>query len=480
MPIYKCVKCEKEFTQKGHLRNHYNRKIPCDSPLHIIVPPINLSSNTTVLSQSIDKLVKKIEPEVINDKKCNFCNKIFSRKDVAAKHMKYNCKVAKQQNKEKNDTNEKLKLLELVIERLKLLELENNKINDKLKLVEFGYENTTKDNDNMKKDNENMKKDNENMKKDNENMKKEILQLKNQNNITNNSKVSKLSHEIINFDNSSSILIIKEDDRKIWFKAVDVANIAEYSDINEAISTYVATEDKISFKNLITTDDTYNLLYCNMLDLDTIFINESGMYFLTSHSHLPKTMQFKKWVSSELIPLVHKHGSYNISSQHECDIFRNDIVVAPFDKKKVVYIGYVGKYKGERVYKYGKTYDIYDRISSHRLVYDKFEPIYVEECLNYEVVEKQLEKELKTKKIHKKIKIGGVIRKELFMVTQQITMNVIKKILDDLIKCFPIRMDVMLGKIKYKTLKETNKQKELDIQHHDICIEYNKIKKKVK
>jgi hypothetical protein len=122
MPDYKCHKCEKVFKQKGHLRNHYNRKIPCDSPSHMIVPPI--PQNHTIINTIIPQ-------KVINNNKCDYCDKIFSRKDVAVKHMKNHCKVVKQLNKEneeQNDTDERLKLLELEIERLKFLELENDRM----------------------------------------------------------------------------------------------------------------------------------------------------------------------------------------------------------------------------------------------------------------------------------------------------------------------------------------------------------------
>ena len=38
MPNYKCSRCHKVFTQKGHYNNHMERKIPCEENKEEIVP----------------------------------------------------------------------------------------------------------------------------------------------------------------------------------------------------------------------------------------------------------------------------------------------------------------------------------------------------------------------------------------------------------------------------------------------------------
>lgn len=52
-------------------------------------------------------------------------------------------------------------------------------------------------------------------------------------------------------------------------------------------------------------------------DLDTpggkqqvILINESGLYSLILSSKLPKAKEFKRWVTSEVLPSIRKHGAY--------------------------------------------------------------------------------------------------------------------------------------------------------------------------
>lgn len=45
-------------------------------------------------------------------------------------------------------------------------------------------------------------------------------------------------------------------------------------------------------------------------------INESGLYSLIMSSKLPTAKQFKRWVTSEVLPSVRKNGGY-ISGQEE-------------------------------------------------------------------------------------------------------------------------------------------------------------------
>ena len=39
-------------------------------------------------------------------------------------------------------------------------------------------------------------------------------------------------------------------------------------------------------------------------------INESGLYSLVISSKLPSAMQFKRWVTAEVLPSIRRHGAY--------------------------------------------------------------------------------------------------------------------------------------------------------------------------
>ena len=55
---------------------------------------------------------------------------------------------------------------------------------------------------------------------------------------------------------------------------------------------------------------------------ETIIINESGMYSLILSSKLPNAKKFKRWVTSEVLPAIHKTGVYMTDKKGRTDHFR--------------------------------------------------------------------------------------------------------------------------------------------------------------
>ncbi|MFR3768576.1 MAG: Bro-N domain-containing protein [Blautia sp.] len=43
---------------------------------------------------------------------------------------------------------------------------------------------------------------------------------------------------------------------------------------------------------------------------EILFINESGLYSLILRSQLPAAKRFKRWVTSEVLPAIRRHGMY--------------------------------------------------------------------------------------------------------------------------------------------------------------------------
>ena len=52
------------------------------------------------------------------------------------------------------------------------------------------------------------------------------------------------------------------------------------------------------------------MLFDGNQDKETIIINESGLYSLILSSKLPNAKKFKRWVTSEVLPAIRKHGAY--------------------------------------------------------------------------------------------------------------------------------------------------------------------------
>lgn len=98
-------------------------------------------------------------------------------------------------------------------------------------------------------------------------------------------------------------------DEKPYFVGKDVAEILGYSNINKAIQMHVDEEDKkvLDYKGFSHFGTT--LWSGNDFSNKTI-INESGLYSLILSSKLPNAKKFKRWVTSEVLPSIRKHGAY--------------------------------------------------------------------------------------------------------------------------------------------------------------------------
>lgn len=84
-----------------------------------------------------------------------------------------------------------------------------------------------------------------------------------------------------------------------WFVGKDVAKILGYKDTSDALKKHVDEEDKLTRR---FADSGQNR--------EMYVINESGLYSLILSSKLAKAKQFKRWVTSEILPSIRKHGAY--------------------------------------------------------------------------------------------------------------------------------------------------------------------------
>jgi len=110
----------------------------------------------------------------------------------------------------------------------------------------------------------------------------------------------------------TQLSVIKQEDN-IWFRAKTVAEILGYKNTKDALIRHVDDEDKIKLgqfeKGRVSRPLKKN-------EKNTIYINESGMYSLILRSKLEGAKQFKRWVTSEVLPAIRKTGTYSYDMDH--------------------------------------------------------------------------------------------------------------------------------------------------------------------
>lgn len=88
-----------------------------------------------------------------------------------------------------------------------------------------------------------------------------------------------------------------------WFVLSDVCKVLEISN-SRNISSRLEQDEKG-----VTLVDTLGGAQ------QMTIINESGLYTVILRSDKPQAKPFRKWVTSEVLPSIRKHGSYSVQSQ---------------------------------------------------------------------------------------------------------------------------------------------------------------------
>lgn len=105
-------------------------------------------------------------------------------------------------------------------------------------------------------------------------------------------------------------------DNEPWFVGKDVADILGYQNGSRDINRHVDEEDRYKV-----------MLFDGKQNKETIVINESGLYSLILSSKLPGAKEFKRWVTSEVIPSIRKHGAYMTQETLEAAILNPDYLL---------------------------------------------------------------------------------------------------------------------------------------------------------
>lgn len=102
-----------------------------------------------------------------------------------------------------------------------------------------------------------------------------------------------------------------------WFVGKDVADVLGYSNTRDALNRHIDSEDKSSVEIHDGTSGN---------PMQTI-INESGLYSLILKSKMPNAKKFKRWVTSEVLPTIRKHGAYMTPEKIEEVLLNPDTII---------------------------------------------------------------------------------------------------------------------------------------------------------
>ncbi len=108
-----------------------------------------------------------------------------------------------------------------------------------------------------------------------------------------------------------------------WLVGKDVAEALGYKDTVNALKDHVDEEDKLIWQ-IATSGQKRNMTV----------INESGLYSLVLSSKLPSAKVFKRWVTSDVLPSIRKHGLYATTNTVENMLSDPDYAIQLLQKYK--------------------------------------------------------------------------------------------------------------------------------------------------
>ncbi|HAV4277382.1 TPA: phage repressor protein/antirepressor Ant [Acinetobacter baumannii] len=107
---------------------------------------------------------------------------------------------------------------------------------------------------------------------------------------------------VFNF-NQNEVRTIVKNDGEIWFVASDVATVLEYSVASAMIRHLDEDEKGVSIVHTLGGEQEVSI------------ISESGLYSATLKSRKPEAKQFKKWITSDVLPSIRKNGGYIVGQE---------------------------------------------------------------------------------------------------------------------------------------------------------------------
>ena len=136
---------------------------------------------------------------------------------------------------------------------------------------------------------------------------------------------------LITFENMEfGKLTVMEKDGEFFFIGKEVAEKLGYANTRDALVRHVDIDDKADV-----------VFHDGRQRRNMVSINESGLYALILSSKLPQAKEFKRWVTTEVLPSIRKNGGYikNQEKMSNEEILANAVLLANHliaEKEKII------------------------------------------------------------------------------------------------------------------------------------------------
>jgi len=122
--------------------------------------------------------------------------------------------------------------------------------------------------------------------------------------------------------NGNKILVITDNDNKIWFSLRQIFKILEYKNVKAEIKR-IEIDDKeiLTLEKLLkNVPAKYQIEYNNYIRSYMKMVSEAGLFMLLDKSEKPKAVELKRILYSNVLPSIRKTGKFTVNSEDKAKL----------------------------------------------------------------------------------------------------------------------------------------------------------------
>ena len=214
--------------------------------------------------------------------------------------------------------------------------------------------------------------------------------------------------------NGNKILILTDNDNKIWFSLRQILNTLEYKNVKAEIKRLeIDDKELLDLETLLkNVPPKYHIEYNNYIQSQMKMVSESGLFILLDKSEKPKAVALKRILYSNVLPSIRKTGKFSVNSvdksklkklTKKLQLIQKEQSIKRLTSKRYtdykntsgkgfIYVLKIKKLKNGIIrtcYKIGYATNLNNRLESYKTGHPDIELVYQE---NVNVSKKQLEK----------------------------------------------------------------------------------------
>ncbi len=249
-------------------------------------------------------------------------------------------------------------------------------------------------------------------------------------------------NKIFNFIfQNNDIPIILDKNNNIWFQALPICAILNYSNKHKAIYSHVEPDDIRQYHKIELINKDFHH--------KSLFITESGLYCLVLKSKQKEALDFQKWIIRDVLPNIRKYGEYKLKKELKEElnnkilkiISTKDEIIKKltrklhkeiYEKGQLVYVHVYTTYEKYPLYKIGYSKKLDKRIMNYGTGHtDNGSIVFHIKCHNMKLVEDVLKHKLKWCLYDKNREMVKIKLDELILIIEETIHDLDDKIIKD-------------------------------------------------